>query len=303
MASTGTHGSTGLDFSRRMECNRCDFRARIPSSEEWQGAPTIVAFGDNAWLGLLQHPRLSSTDKEMISWRNQATACYGPSSEGLLSFCRHLTGDALVDLLDRDAWLAEAGGINLGAGRVYRLGEANLDSVVDGSDFDIWNANKFTSADAPDRVGHPLAAPTLPYGSRLNAYSRMPEEMAAVDTAIARMFIPPSPQARREGVTPLNSVAACVPARGGSTMSMLKIPRMKSGDVWKKRRSRENPRIHSSEKFPTNSRQVGNLCPQHHRCHHTMVAPATIGRPYTIAHQDGEPAGDATTNHQFSKLS
>jgi hypothetical protein len=56
-----------------------------------------------------------------------------------------LTGDALVNLADRDAWLAEAGGVNLGPGRVYRLGDANLDSVVDGSDFGIWNANKFTA--------------------------------------------------------------------------------------------------------------------------------------------------------------
>jgi hypothetical protein len=59
-----------------------------------------------------------------------------------------LTGDGAVNLLDRDAWLAEAGENNLGAGRAYRLGDANLDSFVDGSDFGIWNSNKFTSATA-----------------------------------------------------------------------------------------------------------------------------------------------------------
>jgi hypothetical protein len=59
-----------------------------------------------------------------------------------------LTGDALVNLADRDAWLTEAGGINLGPGQVYRHGDANLDGVVDGSDFGIWNANKFTSVAA-----------------------------------------------------------------------------------------------------------------------------------------------------------
>jgi hypothetical protein len=56
-----------------------------------------------------------------------------------------LTGDALVNVLDRNAWLAEAGGINLGPGRIYRLGDATLDGVVDGSDFNRWNSNKFTA--------------------------------------------------------------------------------------------------------------------------------------------------------------
>ena len=55
-----------------------------------------------------------------------------------------MNGDNLVNLIDRDLWLARAGGINLGPGRSYRLGDANLDGVVDGSDFGIWNAHKFT---------------------------------------------------------------------------------------------------------------------------------------------------------------
>ena len=55
-----------------------------------------------------------------------------------------LTGDGTVDLADRDAWLVEAGEINLGAGRVYLLGDANLDGSVDGNDFIAWNDNKFT---------------------------------------------------------------------------------------------------------------------------------------------------------------
>ena len=59
-----------------------------------------------------------------------------------------LTGDGIVDLADRDARLAAAGKANLGAGRAYLLGDANLDGRVDGSDFGIWNANKFTSVAA-----------------------------------------------------------------------------------------------------------------------------------------------------------
>ena len=58
-----------------------------------------------------------------------------------------LTGDGVVDLDDRDAWLAEAGEVNLGPGRVFLLGDANLDGVVDGPDFLAWNTNKFTSSD------------------------------------------------------------------------------------------------------------------------------------------------------------
>jgi hypothetical protein len=56
-----------------------------------------------------------------------------------------LTGDGLVDLADRDAWLAEAGEITLGPGKVYLLGDATLDGFVDALDFIEWNANKFTS--------------------------------------------------------------------------------------------------------------------------------------------------------------
>ncbi len=59
-----------------------------------------------------------------------------------------LTGDGLVNLADRDAWLAEAGAINLGPGRAYRVGDANLDGVVDGQDFIRWNAYKFSSTTA-----------------------------------------------------------------------------------------------------------------------------------------------------------
>ncbi|MEM8677740.1 MAG: hypothetical protein AAGF97_00165 [Planctomycetota bacterium] len=57
-----------------------------------------------------------------------------------------LTDDGLVDLADRDQWLALAGALNLTSGNAYRLGDANLDGVVDGQDFVRWNSHKFTSA-------------------------------------------------------------------------------------------------------------------------------------------------------------
>ncbi len=52
--------------------------------------------------------------------------------------------DGFVNDGDLQYWLFEAGQLNLGSGRIYRRGDANLDGVVDGSDFGIWNANKFT---------------------------------------------------------------------------------------------------------------------------------------------------------------
>ena len=57
-----------------------------------------------------------------------------------------LNQDGFLTTADRDFWLSEAGGLNLGPGVAYLLGDANLDGVVDGSDFGRWNANKFTAA-------------------------------------------------------------------------------------------------------------------------------------------------------------
>ena len=56
-----------------------------------------------------------------------------------------LTDDGLVNLADRDQWLADAGALNLTSGNPYLLGDSNLDGVVDGQDFIVWNANKFMS--------------------------------------------------------------------------------------------------------------------------------------------------------------
>lgn len=55
-----------------------------------------------------------------------------------------LNNDQVVDRADLDTWRAIAGGANLGAGRVYPRGDANLDGTVDGTDFGIWNTHKFT---------------------------------------------------------------------------------------------------------------------------------------------------------------
>ncbi len=46
---------------------------------------------------------------------------------------------------DVDSWLSVAATFN-GLGSPYKKGDANLDGVADGSDFNIWNANKFTAS-------------------------------------------------------------------------------------------------------------------------------------------------------------
>ncbi len=59
-----------------------------------------------------------------------------------------LTGDGMVNQADRNEWLVLAGAENLPSQNAYLLGDANLDGVVDGQDFIVWNTNKFTSMPA-----------------------------------------------------------------------------------------------------------------------------------------------------------
>ncbi len=54
-----------------------------------------------------------------------------------------LNGDAIVDTADLDLWLEAAGNFNVGGG--YLPGDADLNGFVDISDFNVWNAAKFTS--------------------------------------------------------------------------------------------------------------------------------------------------------------
>ena len=59
-----------------------------------------------------------------------------------------LTGDGVVDRADLTAWLAEAGAAELSSGNPFRNGDANLNGVIDVSDFNVWNTNKFTNSAA-----------------------------------------------------------------------------------------------------------------------------------------------------------
>ena len=74
----------------------------------------------------------------------QANLVNGPADPGVYD----LTGDGLVTIADRNEWLVQAGAANLASGNPYLLGDANLDGFVDGSDFNIWNSNKFQMENA-----------------------------------------------------------------------------------------------------------------------------------------------------------
>ena len=59
-----------------------------------------------------------------------------------------LTEDALVDLDDRDRWLAIAGAKRLDTHRSFPVGDTNLDGTVDDLDLGVWNTYKFTDQSA-----------------------------------------------------------------------------------------------------------------------------------------------------------
>ncbi|MEM7311781.1 MAG: right-handed parallel beta-helix repeat-containing protein [Planctomycetota bacterium] len=59
-----------------------------------------------------------------------------------------LDGNGILNRDDLDLWLVEAGAANNASGGAYLRGDANLNGVVDISDFNIWNANKFTPTSA-----------------------------------------------------------------------------------------------------------------------------------------------------------
>ncbi len=55
-----------------------------------------------------------------------------------------LNADGVINRDDRDIWLSQAALAN-GFSAAYNLGDANLDGVVDVSDFNTWNASKFSA--------------------------------------------------------------------------------------------------------------------------------------------------------------
>ncbi len=56
-----------------------------------------------------------------------------------------MNGDMLVNRGDLVEWLMVAGAENLPSGRPYLVADANLDGMVDASDFEAWNRNNFST--------------------------------------------------------------------------------------------------------------------------------------------------------------
>ena len=73
----------------------------------------------------------------------------GPIAEGVsvtygVNDAYDLNDDQVIDLSDRDAWLAGAA-IENGLNSPYFPADGNLDGTVDGNDFLIWSGHRFTS--------------------------------------------------------------------------------------------------------------------------------------------------------------
>jgi hypothetical protein len=74
----------------------------------------------------------------------------GPLSNGVLvtfgtNHQYDFNGDNVIDVADRDEWLAGAAAEN-GLGTPYSRADANLDGFVDGADFIRWNNHKFSTS-------------------------------------------------------------------------------------------------------------------------------------------------------------
>ncbi len=105
--------------------------------------------GNSSFLASFQWTRASG-DFNVDSFFNSTDidALISAIASGGNSRLFDMTGDGQLDLADRDAWLIAAGTINLPSRNAYLVGDANLDGVVDGSDFGIWNSHKFTASAA-----------------------------------------------------------------------------------------------------------------------------------------------------------
>ncbi len=98
-------------------------------------------FGTGAWIATLfdDCDFDSDLDCDIADVDELISAIVTQSADPLFD----LTGDGNLDLADRDAWLDQAGAINLASGAAYLIGDSNLDGAVDVTDFLKWNANKF----------------------------------------------------------------------------------------------------------------------------------------------------------------
>ncbi len=110
--------------------------------------PSFLFFGDDTTRAEAAFDLARIEVRDLPSPADEADALVAEIVAGTNSEFYDLTGDGLVDQGDLAAWLVAAGEFNLGVGRAFLPGDANLDGTVDGQDFIIWNDNKFTATAA-----------------------------------------------------------------------------------------------------------------------------------------------------------
>jgi hypothetical protein len=102
-----------------------------------------VFLGGEVWSGTLGS-RQGDFDRNGLLETADIDALVAAIAGGEHPLPFDVNNDTLVNGQDLNRWLQLGGAANLPSGNPYRPGDANLDGAVDGSDFGIWNANKFT---------------------------------------------------------------------------------------------------------------------------------------------------------------
>ncbi len=104
---------------------------RVPDADDIRGIRTLYGFNPD----LNGDGMVDCADLDLLS---------AAIRQGSADAFYDLDLDGLVTSSDRTAWLAGAGRQLLPGGAAFLPGDANLDGFVDTSDFNLWNANKFT---------------------------------------------------------------------------------------------------------------------------------------------------------------
>jgi hypothetical protein len=146
LANHGGPTATMLPQSGSVAINAGDPLFSSPPSFDQRGAPYPRVAATRIDIGAVEYqPQGPDFDGNGSLDCNDVDALVGMIASGANHPTFDLTGDGQVTVDDLDRWLDLAGDINLGNGVDYLYGDANLDGFVDGTDFGVWNANKFTA--------------------------------------------------------------------------------------------------------------------------------------------------------------
>lgn len=110
-----------------------------------RGAPFVRDDGNGVDIGSyeLQDVTMANGDFDQNELYDcsDIDALIGEIAAGTNAAAFDLNGDQLVNLDDRDAWLAEAGTVNLSSGQPHPLGDADLNGRVNASDLNVIAVN------------------------------------------------------------------------------------------------------------------------------------------------------------------